>query len=245
MAREHVKVVLSGDGGDELFWGYTRHVEYPRFNDSGGVPLKPLCARAVLHLMPMLMRGRYYLLRYFTRNFDLWTVLLDGFLRADKWRLVSDDVRDAVRQYDDYWSFRRFWKPELPVATRLQYLDFKTYLADDILMKVDRASMSVSLELREPLLDNKLAQEVFSWPDSVRNDGKTLKYIFKKALTDILPERILTKRKQGFAMPWKAWIKGWDEFRALQGDGRFFRKEIALPPDYTILVIQKWLNEGL
>jgi asparagine synthase (glutamine-hydrolysing) len=245
MAREHVKVVLSGDGGDELFWGYTRHVEYPRFNDSGGVPLKPLCARAVLHLMPMLMRGRYYLLRYFTRNFDLWTVLLDGFLRADKWRLVSDDVRDAVRQYDDYWLFRRFWKPELPVATRLQYLDFKTYLADDILMKVDRASMSVSLELREPLLDNKLAQEVFSWPDSVRNDGKTLKYIFKKALTDILPERILTKRKQGFAMPWKAWIKGWDEFRALQGDGRFFRKEIALPPDYTILVIQKWLNEGL
>ena len=244
MARERVKVVLSGDGGDELFWGYPRYIEYPRFARNG-VPLKSLAASAVLNVMPMLTRGRYRTLRYCTREFDLWTILMDGFLRADKWKLVCDDVRDAIRNYDDYWSYRRFWKPELPIATRLQYLDLKTYLADDILVKVDRASMSVSLEAREPLLDNKLAEEVFSWPDSIRSDGKTLKYIFKKALAGILPERILTKRKQGFAMPWKVWIKDWEEFHSLRGDGRFFRKGVALPANYTLLVTQKWLNEGL
>ena len=79
------------------------------------------------------------------------------------------------REYDDYWAYRKFWREDLPLASRLQYLDLKTYLPDDILTKVDRASMIVALEARVPLLDHKLVEEVFSWPDRIRSDGRTLK----------------------------------------------------------------------
>ncbi len=243
MAREHVTVALAGDGGDELFWGYRRYLEYPRFAGRS-LPAGSLLQRAVMAGLPMMTRGRYRILRYLTDEFDLWTVLMDGFLRSDKWRLVNDDTRDLLKNYDDYWAYRRFWRADLPLATRLQYLDLKTYLVDDILTKVDRASMSVSLEARVPLLDHKLVEEVFSWPDGVRSDARTLKHIFKRAMTGILPDNILHKRKQGFSIPWKSWIKDWQEFHGLRGDGRFFRRGVALPDHYMPLMMQLWLSHA-
>ncbi|MBI5060286.1 asparagine synthase (glutamine-hydrolyzing) [candidate division KSB1 bacterium] len=242
MAREHVTVALSGDGGDELFWGYTRYLEYADFN-ARRLPLRSAGGRMIRAAMPLLARGRYRLLRYCLDEFDLWTVLQDGFLPHDLGKLLSPDVIDAVRGTDPYWSYRKHWRSELPLATRLQYLDLKTYLADDILVKVDRASMSVSLEARVPLLDHKLVEEVFSWPDNIRSDGRTLKDLFKKSLAEVLPPAILQKRKQGFSIPWKRWISDWSEFHDLRGDGRFYRKDVRLPEHYTAMMLQLWLNE--
>jgi asparagine synthase (glutamine-hydrolysing) len=86
-------------------------------------------------------------------------------------------------------------------------------------------------------------EEVFSWPDNIRSDGQTLKHIFKKALIGTLPDNILNKKKQGFSIPWKSWIKNWDEFHALKGDGRFFRRDLPLPAHYMPLMTQLWLND--
>jgi asparagine synthase (glutamine-hydrolysing) len=242
MAREQVTVALSGDGGDELFWGYTRYLEFADFN-ARTLPLRGAGGRMIMAALPLLARGRYRLLRYCLNDLDLWTVLQDGFLPNDARRLLSDDVLEAVRDEDPYWSYRQYWRPELPLATRLQYLDLKTYLADDILVKVDRASMSVSLEARVPLLDHKLVEEVFSWTDAIRSDGRTLKYLFKKALAEVLPPAILRKRKQGFSIPWKRWIGDWREFHDLTGDGQFYRRGLKLPEHYTTMMLQLWLNE--
>jgi len=101
--------------------------------------------------------------------------------------------------------------------------------------------MTVSLEARVPLLDHKLVEEVFSWPDSIRSDGRTLKYIFKKAMRGILPDVILTKPKQGFAPPWRQWTKEWPELSVTHGGGRFFREGARLPNAYPVYVLHHWL----
>jgi asparagine synthase (glutamine-hydrolysing) len=91
--------------------------------------------------------------------------------------------------------------------TNLQYLDLQTYLVDDILTKVDRASMLNSLEVRVPLLDHKFAELTFRIPSNMKFKGKERKYIFKKSMTPYLPESILTHPKQGFGIPISLWFK--------------------------------------
>ncbi|HEY3295229.1 MAG TPA: asparagine synthase (glutamine-hydrolyzing) [bacterium] len=241
MARDQVTVALSGDGGDEVFWGYKRYLEYPAYNRRNFPFRKMLRAAAHKSLHPT-AHGRIRLLRRCLDDFDLYTLLIGGITRTEIGQLMAPDLFEHFRDYDDYWAYRKFWREDVPLATRLQYLDLKVYLADDILVKVDRASMSVALEARVPLLDHKLIEEVFSWPDAIRSDGHTLKYIFKKAMRGVLPEAILTKPKHGFSPPWNEWIKEWDEVREAHGDGSFFAKNRALPPDYTVLMMQHWLT---
>ena len=109
------------------------------------------------------------------------------------------------KDYDDYWAYRKHYRDDLPVLTRLQYLDFHTYLPDQILTKVDRASMAVSLEARVPLLATELAQFVFSVPESIRYSGGQLKGLLKIAYKDHLPDYIIRKKKQGFSIPLHQW----------------------------------------
>src|SRR6185437_10539079 len=91
--------------------------------------------------------------------------------------------------------------------SRIQYLDIKTYLTDDILAKVDRASMAVSLEVRAPLLDHRLMQRMAAMPSHLKLRGTEGKYILKKAMADMLPSDILYRRKMGFAIPLKRWFR--------------------------------------
>ncbi len=91
--------------------------------------------------------------------------------------------------------------------SRLQYLDIKTYLVDDILVKVDRASMANSLEVRSPLLDHRLMELIARIPSNLKLKGKTGKYIFKKALEPVLPKSVLNRPKQGFAIPLAHWFR--------------------------------------
>jgi asparagine synthetase B (glutamine-hydrolysing) len=108
---------------------------------------------------------------------------------------------DIDADYDDCWHYRQHWRPDLPLLTRLQYLDFHTYLPDDILTKVDRASMAHSLELRVPFLKRELIEFAFSLPEHIRYDGGRLKGILKHAYRDILPASILNRSKKGFSVP--------------------------------------------
>jgi len=93
------------------------------------------------------------------------------------------------------------------LLSRIQYVDIKTYLPDDILAKVDRASMAVSLEVRAPLLDHHLMELIAKIPSSLKLRGRTGKYIFKKAMAGVLPPEVLNRRKQGFAVPLATWFR--------------------------------------
>lgn len=242
MAREKVTVALSGDGGDELFWGYKRYLHFAAHNGKYSFPFRGAMRELVHKYYPFMQKGRIRSQLYLLNDFDLWCVLLGGFPRADKERVLVPELVREFAQYDEYWAWRRYWKPELPLATRLQYLDLKTYLPDAIMAKVDRASMAMSLEAREPLLEHQLVTAAFALPDTLRSDGRTLKVLFKQAMRGVLPDSILTKPKQGFSIPWMTWVKSLPEFGKQTGDGTFFMRGLALPPSYEMLVLQQWIT---
>lgn len=193
-ARRHVTVALSGDGGDEVFGGYTHYTRFRRLMAWDVLP------KALRRLVPGRSGERLRL-----DPLERYAFLMGGMVEHEKARVPG---LAKFKDYDALWSFRRFWREDLDVPTRLQYLDAKTYLPDDILTKVDRASMAVSLEVRPPLLDHRLMEFVATLPTHVRLKGGRLKYLLKKALEGLLPEEILTRKKKGFSVPLRTWLAG-------------------------------------
>jgi asparagine synthase (glutamine-hydrolysing) len=211
LAREHVTVVLSGDGGDELFAGYTRYLvdqqrrvfaHLPAFV-RGGV-LQPLSRR-----LPHGARGRNYLHNVSLDPLDRYLDSVSIFTGLNRQSLYTEEFRTSLGG-DDYVA-TRFREYGANVKTgepldRLLYLDSKTYLPGDILTKVDRMSMAVSLEARVPLLDQKLIDFVTRIPASMKLAGLETKHLFKRAIKDLVPEEILNRPKQGFGVPIQEWI---------------------------------------
>jgi len=109
--------------------------------------------------------------------------------------------------YDDYWYFRKYYKEDLSLFTRLQYLDFNTFLPDDVLTKVDRVSMSVSLECRVPFLSKDILEFSFSLPEDVRLYRGELKGLMKESFKNYLPDEIIYRKKKGFSIPLHTWKK--------------------------------------
>jgi asparagine synthase (glutamine-hydrolysing) len=127
-----------------------------------------------------------------------------------KQRLLGPDVWKQLNGYDSIEVSRYHYDragTDDPLS-RIQYVDIKTYLVDDILVKVDRASMANSLEVRCPLLDHKLMELIAQIPSRLKLRNGTGKYIFKKALEPVLPASILDRRKKGFAVPVAEWFRG-------------------------------------
>jgi len=209
LASEHVKVVLSGDGGDELFAGYDKYLVEAR---ERRYPL-PAPARRLLGLaasaMPDGMRGRN-LLRHLSlaggkRYLDAVTL----FGRDDKRKLFRAEIFESISNDDAHGE----WLACLATAdggwlAELQYLDLVSYLPLDILAKVDRMSMAHSLEARVPLLDHKLIEFAATVPPELRLRDGTTKYLLKRALADVLPASVIDRPKHGFAIPLGAWFRG-------------------------------------
>ena len=210
LASAHVKVVLSGDGGDELFAGYDKYVveQRERQRDRLPAPLRALAGR-VGRLMPHGMTGRQFLrhlgLTGAERYLDASTMLRDDEMRRlfcpDAYRQMQTgscamDPAGALRGYDDEW------------LAAVQYRDLHNYLPLDILTKVDRATMAHSLEARPPLLDHRLAEFAATIPAHYRLRGGTTKYLFKQAMRGILPDAIIDRQKHGFAVPMATWFRG-------------------------------------
>ena len=208
LAAEHVTVVLSGDGGDELFAGYDRYIKERKERRLEAIP-GPFryMAEAVGSLMPEGMTGRNFLkhlgLEGANRYFDA------NSLFREKASLFEPDAYRQINQEDPRGPWRKWLEnSKTNWLSALQYMDLKNYLPNDILTKVDRMSMAHSIEARVPLLDHKLVEFAATIPPEMQLKGTTTKYIFKKAMEGILPDGILHRRKQGFAVPLASWFRG-------------------------------------
>ncbi len=218
IARSQVTVALGGDGGDESFAGYRRYkLDYYENRLRSHVP-------AALRRGLFGPLGRWYpAMAWAPRIFrakatfeSLSRSPLEGYFNSisyfrpnDKARLFTADFRKQLGAYDSLDLFRHYYDQadtEDPLS-KIQYVDIKTYLTDDILTKVDRASMAVSLEVRAPLLDHKLLEFAASMPSSLKLRNGTGKYILKKSLEPVLPRNILYRPKQGFAIPLDVWFR--------------------------------------
>ncbi len=220
-ARRDVTVALTGDGGDELFGGYNRHIMAPRLWDQ--VARVPTPIRAIAG--PMLGRIPW-------RSWSTLADMLPGSRSPNLGAKIQKGLRVAgsARKFDDvYHSFLDEWSvdrspvigsdrptsrfdmdvgTEAPDALRMMYCDAVSYLPDDILAKVDRASMAVSLETRVPFLDHRVAAVAARIPLDMKIRGGTGKHILRELLYREAPRELFERPKAGFAVPVGEWIKG-------------------------------------
>jgi len=218
MARKNVTVVLSGDGGDELLAGYDTYIaqkvaqkykRLPRFLRNG--ILEPM-----INALPPTQKKKGLINRAkrFIEGMKLpdelqhvrWMIFLQ---RSEKAMLYSPDFADTLADYDAHGYIEEYFRQ---VASndpldQQEYVDIKTYLVDDILVKVDRMSMANSLEARVPFLDHRFVEFAGTIPSQLRFDGRETKHILKTALRHVLPSMILKRGKEGFSIPIKNWMK--------------------------------------
>lgn len=227
LVRRHCTVALGGDGGDELFGGYLHYSRLLRMQRTVGKlprPIRLLLAEAAGHMLPLGFRGRNWLqglgidlkdgLPLFVHLFDSRSrrqLLKDG----NELRLVGEDIRDRAI-------------PRAPtLLERATRCDFENYLAEDILVKVDRASMLNSLEIRAPLLDYRLIEFAFGRvPSHLRATCDDRKILLKKLAARILPPQFDRHRKQGFSIPLASLLR--------QGPWWRFFREVLLGSDATL-----------
>jgi len=212
IARQHVTVVLSGDGGDELFGGYERYSPHPRIAafDRWAPPASRKLASLVWPLLPHGVTGKNFLRRVARDNRGRYLDQIGYFQSDEKRALMSGDVQRALGNADAEGrlgeQFARFSR--LPWDAQMMHFDFGTYLPEDILTKVDRMSMAHSIESRVPLLDNAVVDFAATLPANLKIKNGRKKHILKEAAANLLPPQILNRRKQGFAVPVGGWFRG-------------------------------------
>lgn len=222
LARQHVTVALSGDGGDEVFGGYNRHLWGPRvWRMLGAVP--PAARRAVATLL----RSRS------PSSWDAFAARYGSLIPLLRLRTPGDKAHKlagllGARDFDELYlgltsiwpapeelvlgcraSERRFERlPKASPTEQLLYRDLVSYLPDDILPKVDRASMSVGLEVRVPLLDHRLVELAWRLPIAQKVADGVGKRVLRRVLARHVPEALFERPKMGFGVPIDAWLRG-------------------------------------
>jgi asparagine synthase (glutamine-hydrolysing) len=212
LAREHVKVVLSGDGGDEIFAGYDRYaVDWRRrhWHLLRGLGVAPIAA-AVSRALPEGARGKNYLRAMSLSRVERYVEEVGHFSYAELVALADGPVAAVLARAGvgaDTLAPDLARGRDLEFPARLQSLDLDTYLPGDILTKVDRMSMAHSIEARVPLLDHTLVEFVAGLPADFTLRRGQGKYLFKRALEGMLPDPILRRPKRGFGVPLRYWFR--------------------------------------
>ena len=212
-ARELVTVALSGDGGDELWGGYTHHgVEHAEQRARAALGPARHLASWVGHAMPLSFKGvrslrhlgvppeQAYALKHVNGTFD----------QDAKQRMYSGDFSARVNGTDALRALREAWQTctSPDPLDRVMYADSQVYMIDDVLTKVDRMSMAVSLEAREPLLDHKLLEFAARVPAALKLRNGRSKYLLRRLLERRVPRSITERAKSGFAAPIGDWLRG-------------------------------------
>lgn len=226
LTREHVTVALSGDGGDEIFGGYNRYLNGPELAKRlRGLPtfVRSAVARAALLMDRSALRA---LVRAASRHLGLPRTTADRLrLVADLMGAHSDDLEVMVALTSLNWRpadfvqrdchaacIREAWQDVADLvpddASRMMAIDALTYLPDDILIKVDRAAMSASLETRAPFLDRRTVEHAWQLPISIKVDGRVGKRILREILWRHVPQNLVERPKQGFSIPLDDWLRG-------------------------------------
>jgi asparagine synthase (glutamine-hydrolysing) len=211
IARQHVTVALSGDGGDEIFAGYTRYdngMQRQGWNRVLPEPVIRAAFRIATDLYPVGARGWGILHRNSLAPLDSYMADVSLFQPREKRALFGKHQR--VHANGDIFGLARDLAAQTgsdEFLSQMQYVDEMLYLPDDILVKVDRASMAVALEARAPLLDYRLAEFMATVPAGLRYRDREKKYLLKKAMQGVLPREILYRSKMGFGVPLKHWFR--------------------------------------
>jgi len=214
-AREHVKVALAGDGSDELFGGYRRYVVdgwasvYHRLPTQlaqrvipGGVDLLPRLRRVkrAVHTLPIRDPAERYAawLMYFTPEMQE--------------QLLTDDAQAQLSGHNPSSPFHEYYASlrspcDASHVNRLMFIDLKTLLVDGYMEKMDKATMACGLEARLPFLDHRMVELAFQIPGGLKVGRLSTKRILRHSLSGLLPQRVLSKRKHGFAVPLDSWFR--------------------------------------
>ena len=222
LAKSKVKVSLSADGGDEQFCGYTRYwIVGERIAKLNKIPFAPFLGSVLNLIHPDLALSLY---KIFNPFLPKWTNFRDKFLKLRnvlKAKTIEEqyDLSNKVFLPDDLKAlkledadFSQTLKVDFPIENNpikyMMFYDLRTYLPDDILVKVDRATMSVALEGREPFLDHKIIEFTSKIPTDLKYKNGLSKYILRKILYKYVPRELINRPKMGFGVPVYEWFKG-------------------------------------
>jgi asparagine synthase (glutamine-hydrolysing) len=205
LARRSVTVALSGDGGDELFGGYTRYADLLERSEMPG-PLRGLFTVAG-RTLPQGAYGRNRLLDLGRSRRGRYATTVAQALAVADGGVARPEIAARLAGLDGLLAPWFAGAADRDIVTQLTLVDMQSYLPGDILTKVDRTSMAVSLEARVPLLDHPLVEFAVALPGSLKRRDGTGKWIFRQAITGLVPDIVLTKPKQGFAVPLVNWFR--------------------------------------
>ncbi len=247
-ARQHVKVALGGDGGDEMLAGYSTlqaHRLVPLYRMLPKTFRRAVVERAAARLpaSPRYLAFDFLLRRFIQgadvppwRQHQMWTGALYGQTKS---AVLHPDIRPAVNDngFNDMLEDTAAASHAAHPLNRILYQDFKLYLEGDILAKTDRASMAASLETRVPLLNADVLSHLERVPVALKLRGLTRKYLLRRAVSGLLPRSIIRRRKRGFSIPIAAWLN--QDLRELTheylNESRLQREAIFNPPEVTRL----------
>lgn len=220
LAARHVKVVLTGEGSDELLGGYERYYKtvYNLALGSRYHGLMPSALRRLveerIRALPVNSKVRHKLTRTFLcLPSDVENLYFDNFAvmtRGIQQELLTAETRERIGVIDPYRQMRSYFESSdaQSLLNRMLYTDMKTYL-HELLMKQDQMSMAASIESRVPFLDHKLVEFTTRLPDRLKlKNGWTTKYVLRRAMKGVLPEPILARKKMGFPVPVGKWFRG-------------------------------------
>ena len=274
LASEKVKVVLSGDGGDEVFLGYNRYLLARKINKFKN--LSPKSLRKFIRIVLKLIPSKYYDeisrpfqkllgIHAFSHKIEKLSNILDFENNSEfykKLNSLDNEVLEKILSqktefFNDY--------DEMNLVESVQRNDIDFYLPNDILVKVDRSSMKNSLEVRSPFLNHKLVEDAFCMAQEIKLKNNSTKYILKDILSDLIPKNFVNRPKMGFAIPIERWIKNkefkkrieeifydsnWENFgwekKGIIDKWDKYKKYNSLTPQciWTYAVAGIWLNKN-
>ncbi len=222
IAKGHVDVALSADGSDEIFAGYNKHFsesarfetyrKLPEWAQKTGGKFLPLFAGKAFQLMNRYTLG---IPNYRNKVYKFSDMIADPSLQnifdRSNYYFTDREIKKLIRKeftIDTAFESMGELGPDNDAITKILAVDYKTYLPDDILVKVDRATMSVSLEGREPFLDHRIVEFVAQLPTEVKNHNNIPKYLIKEIVHKYIPESLINRPKKGFSVPFSQWYDG-------------------------------------